>query len=166
MAVRVERVLRGTGRSRHGQTNAASKPGVASRAVFTWPVRVYYEDTDAGGVVYHANYVKYLERARTEWLRHLGFELDDLRRRLGVLFVVTRLRLDYHKAARFNDELIVSVQVMNMRRASATFAQAIHSAATGHDCLCSGEITAACVDTESFKPQPWPRAIAMELDSQ
>ena len=166
MAARVKHVLRGTAQGRHGQSNAVSKPGTASHAKFTWLVRVYYEDTDAGGVVYHANYVKFFERARTEWLRHLGFEQGDLRRRFGVLFVVTSLKLDYHKAARFNDELVVSVQVLNMRRASLTFAQAIHTAATGHACLCSAEVTAACVDSESFKPKPWPRAIAAELNSQ
>ena len=166
MAGRVERVLRGTVHRRYGQSNAVKKPAATSPPVFVWPVRVYYEDTDAGGVVYHANYVKFLERARTEWLRHLGFEQDDLRRRCGVLFVVTSLKLDYHRAARFNDQLVVSVKVLNMRRASLTFAQTIHSAAAGHACLCSAEVTAACVDGESFKPQPWPRAIAMELDSQ
>jgi len=129
-------------------------------------VRVYYEDTDAGGVVYHANYVKFLERARTEWLRHLGFEQDQLRRDFGVLFVVTSLKLDYHRAARFNDELAVSVQIRHLLRASLTFAQTIHSLAAGHARLCSAEVTAACVDSESFKPQPWPRVIAAELHSQ
>jgi acyl-CoA thioester hydrolase len=166
MAARVEHVLRGTVQGRHGQSNAVSKAGATSHAKFTWPVRVYYEDSDAGGVVYHANYVKFFERAHTERLRHLGFEQDDLRRCFGVLFVVTSLKLDYHKAARFNDELLVNVQVLNMRRASLTFVQAIHTAATGHACLCSAEVTAACVDNESFTPKPWPRAIAAELHSQ
>lgn len=131
--------------------------------MFVWPVRVYYEDTDAGGVVYHANYLKYLERARTEWLRHLGFEQDEVRRRLGVMFVVTGLALDYHRPARFNDELVVSVGILRKRRASVTFAQAIHSAAVGHARLCSAEVTVACVNCETFKPQPWPHKIAVEL---
>lgn len=131
--------------------------------MFVWPVRVYYEDTDAGGVVYHANYVKYLERARTEWLRHLGFEQNEVRRRLGVMFVVTGLILDYHRPARFNDELMVSVAILRKRRASVTFAQAIHFAAVGHARLCSAEVTAACVNSETFKPQPWPHVIAAEL---
>lgn len=165
-ASRAECVLRGTGKAERGHGSAAGKPDAAVHAVFTWPVRVYYEDTDAGGVVYHANYVKFLERARTEWLRHLGFEQDKLRRDFGVLFVVTSLKLDYHRAARFNDELAVSVQILRMRRASLTFAQTIHSLAAGHVRLCSAEVTAACVDCESFKPQPWPRAITAELHSQ
>ncbi|MDE2139070.1 MAG: tol-pal system-associated acyl-CoA thioesterase [Gammaproteobacteria bacterium] len=135
----------------------------ASHAVFTWPVRVYYEDTDAGGVVYHANYLKFLERARTEWLRHLGYEQDDLRRRFGVLFVVTGLKLDYHKPARFNDELAVSVAILHRRRASLTFAQAVHRLDAEHARLCSAEVTAVCVDITSFKPQPWPQEIAAEL---
>ncbi|MGH8312809.1 MAG: YbgC/FadM family acyl-CoA thioesterase, partial [Gammaproteobacteria bacterium] len=96
----------------------AAKRAPASHAVFTWPVRVYYEDTDAGGVVYHAHYLKFLERARTEWLRHLGYEQDELRRRFGVLFVVTSLKLDYHKRVRFNAELAVSVEILHRRRAS------------------------------------------------
>jgi acyl-CoA thioester hydrolase len=78
-------------------TNAAER--------FSIPVRVYYEDTDAGGVVYYANYLRFLERARTEWLRALGFEQDDLRVRLGILFAVRRVSADYLRPARFNDRL-------------------------------------------------------------
>lgn len=157
---------RGIGDAHRGQKSATSKPAQASNAVFHWPVRVYYEDTDAGGVVYHANYLKFLERARTEWLRHLGHEQDDLRRRFGVLFVVTGLKLDYHKPARFNDELVVSVKILRQRRASLIFAQAIHRLGAERALLCSGEVTAVCVNSESFKPQPWPQAIAAELHSQ
>ncbi|MGH8279751.1 MAG: tol-pal system-associated acyl-CoA thioesterase [Gammaproteobacteria bacterium] len=135
------------------------------RAGFTWPVRVYYEDTDAGGVVYHANYLKYLERARTEWLRALGFEQDELRWRLGVMFVVTSVKLDYHKPAHFNDELLVSVSILRPRRARVTFAQSIQVRGPGHTCLCSAEVTAACVNSHTFKPEPWPRAIAAELQA-
>lgn len=145
------------------QGGVTGKPAAASHAVFTWPVRVYYEDTDAGGVVYHANYLKFLERARTEWLRHLGYEQDDLRRHFGVLFLVTALKLDYHKPARFNDALVVSVRILRKRRASLTFAQAVYRPDTDHVLLCSAEVTAVCVNSESFKPQPWPREIAAEL---
>ncbi|MGH8362047.1 MAG: tol-pal system-associated acyl-CoA thioesterase [Gammaproteobacteria bacterium] len=141
----------------------AAKRAPASHAVFTWPVRVYYEDTDAGGVVYHAHYLKFLERARTEWLRHLGYEQDELRRRFGVLFVVTSLKLDYHKPARFNAELAVSVEILHRRRASLTFAQTVERLDTEHARLCSAEVTAVCVDSASFKPQPWPQKIAAEL---
>lgn len=162
-ALRAERVPRGTKRKQAGHSSVAGKPAPAPHAVFTWPVRVYYEDTDAGGVVYHANYLKFLERARTEWLRHLGYEQDDLRRRLGVLFVVTGLKLDYHKPARFNDELVVSVRILRWRRASLTFAQDIHRLGMEQARLCSAEISVVCVHSASFKPQPWPREIAAEL---
>lgn len=148
---------------RHADGPLAIEPPAGLPAQFVWPVRVYYEDTDAGGVVYHANYLKYLERARTEWLRYLGFEQDDLRRRLGTMFVVTSLKLDYHKPACFNAELLVSVSIAQMRRARVTFAQAIHSAAAGRARICSAQVTAACVNCATFKPQPWPQEIAAEL---
>lgn len=162
-ALRAERVPAGTKRGQSGHSGTAGKRVAVSPAVFSWPVRVYYEDTDAGGVVYHANYLKFLERARTEWLRHLGYEQDELRRRFGVLFVVTGLKLDYHKPARFNDELAVSVEILHRRRASLTFAQALHRLDAEHARLCSAEVTVVCVDSASFKPQPWPREIAAEL---
>ncbi|MGH8283965.1 MAG: tol-pal system-associated acyl-CoA thioesterase [Gammaproteobacteria bacterium] len=135
----------------------------ASRAVFTWPVRVYYEDTDMGGVVYYANYLRFLERARTEWLRHLGFEQDMLRERLGVQFVVVGIKLDYHRPARFNDELLVSVNVIGIKRVSLVFDQAIHDASAGGALVCSAEIRVACVDSVTIKPKPLPREIVAEL---
>ena len=153
----------GTKRKQLGHGGVTGKPAPAAYAVFTWPVRVYYEDTDAGGVVYHANYLKYMERARTEWLRNLGYEQDDLRRRFGVLFVVTGVTLDYHKPARFNDALLVSVKILHRRRASLTFAQDIQRLGAEQARLCSAEISVVCVDRTSFKPQPWPREIAAEL---
>ncbi len=135
----------------------------ASRAVFTWPVRVYYEDTDLGGVVYYANYLRFLERARTEWLRHLGFEQDVLRERLGVQFVVVGIKLDYHRPARFNDELLVSVNVIGIKRVSLVFDQEIHDASAGGALVCSAEIRVACVDSVTIKPKPLPREIVAEL---
>src|SRR3970040_1078279 len=78
---------------------------------FSWPVRVYYEDTDLGGVVYYANYLKFMERARTEWLRALGFEQTTLAREHGVVFVVSSLTIDYLQPAAFNDELAVTVEL-------------------------------------------------------
>ncbi len=84
---RIKVINRGTARDAQGPTTGTGAPIAAAHAVFTWPVRVYYQDTDLGGVVYHANYVKFLERARTEWLRHLGFERHEMRERLGIQFV-------------------------------------------------------------------------------
>ncbi len=116
---------------------------------FTWPVRVYWEDTDAGGVVYYANYLKFLERARSEWLRSLGFEQDTLRDEDGIVFVVRRVEIDYLAPARFNDALIVEVALAEAGRASLTVEQAILRGATR---LVSARVKLACVDAVKFKP--------------
>ncbi|WP_205701934.1 tol-pal system-associated acyl-CoA thioesterase [Pseudidiomarina mangrovi] len=111
---------------------------------FVWPVRVYYEDTDAGGIVYYANYLKFLERARTEWLRSLGIEQDSwLAARVG--FVVRQVQLDLLQPARFNDELLVSVEVLKLGRASVQFQQRVTHQQHGAE-LCVAQVKAACVD--------------------
>ncbi|WP_417688105.1 tol-pal system-associated acyl-CoA thioesterase [Pseudidiomarina sp.] len=109
---------------------------------FSWPVRVYYEDTDAGGIVYYANYLKFLERARTEWLRSLGIEQDTwLAHRLG--FVVRQVTMDLIRPARFNDELRVTVVVERLKRASVVFTQQVLD--QNGTVLCQAQIKAACV---------------------
>ena len=90
---------------------------------FLWPVRVYYEDTDSGGVVYYANYLKFMERARTEWLRQFGFEQDELIHNEGVIFAVRSVQVDYLLPARFNDELSVSAKLIEQGRASLTITE-------------------------------------------
>ncbi|CAI8154273.1 MAG: Acyl-CoA thioesterase YbgC [Pseudidiomarina mangrovi] len=111
---------------------------------FVWPIRVYYEDTDAGGIVYYANYLKFLERARTEWLRSLGIEQDSwLAARVG--FVVRQVQLDLLQPARFNDELLVSVEVLKLGRASVQFQQRVTHQQHGAE-LCVAQVKAACVD--------------------
>ncbi|HEX6549281.1 MAG TPA: tol-pal system-associated acyl-CoA thioesterase [Gammaproteobacteria bacterium] len=132
-----------------------------STGTFCWPVRVYFEDTDAGGVVYHANYLRFMERARTEWLRTLGFEQDDLRERFGVQFVVTAAHVDYRRAARFNEQLMVDVTVSEVGRASLGFRQQVHLA---NVLVCEAEIRVACVDVVNFKPRPLPQEIVAELN--
>ena len=92
---------------------------------FVWPIRVYYEDTDSGGIVYHANYLKYMERARTEWLRARGFDQGRLKQELGVIFVVRSLQIEYEKPAQIDDKLQVVTQVAAQRRASLLFHQLI-----------------------------------------
>ena len=129
---------------------------------FCWPVRVYYEDTDSGGVVYYANYLKFMERARTERLRAAGFEQDQLRQDQGILFTVHSIRVDFKRPAVFNDELVVSAEISEQRRASLTFFQEI-SRAGEHDVLCSGHIRIACVDAHSFKAKAIPDFISSEL---
>ncbi len=120
---------------------------------FHWPVRVYWEDTDAGGVVYYANYLKFLERARSEWLRVHGFEQDVLRDEAGVVFVVRRVEIDYLSPARFNDQLDVSVALHDVRRASLSVRQELLRGATR---LATAEVALACVDVVRFKPVKIP----------
>ena len=152
--------------SGHGPVAPApldSDAKTGARAWFTWPVRVYYEDTDLGGVVYHANYLRFMERARTEWLRALGFEQDALRERLAVQFVVVEAAVAFRRPARFNDALEVSVAVHQAGRASLAFHQEVR-AAEGHTLFCMGDVRVACVDAQTFKPRPLPGEILRELE--
>ena len=127
---------------------------------FHWPVRVYWEDTDAGGVVYYANYLKFMERARSEWLRAFGFEQDVLRDEAGVVFVVRRVEIDYRAPARFNDALDVSVRLHEAGRASLVVKQELMRGAL---CLAEAVITLACVDAVNFKPVKMPATILQAL---
>lgn len=129
---------------------------------FLWPVRVYYEDTDAGGVVYYANYLRFMERARTEWLRKLGFEQDELIAQHDVLFAVRRVQVDYRQPARFNDSLVVSVKVVEAGKASLTFAQAIYRE-SDNTLLCEGKIKIASLEASSFKPRAIPASLQQQL---
>lgn len=127
---------------------------------FVWPVRVYYEDTDAGGVVYYANYLKFMERGRTEMLRARGFEQDRIRDEDQALFAVRRVEVGYLKPALFNDQLHVHTQVAEIRRASFMFAQQIKR---GDDLLCTGRIQVVCVHTARFTPRSIPERILQEM---
>ncbi len=139
-------------------------------AEFSWPVRVYYEDTDNGGVVYYANYLKFMERARTEWLRARGVEQDVLIEQEGVIFAVRSVQLDYLKPARFNQQLSVSVSVAEVGKASLTFDQTVNLITTEGNVavksdllLCQGQIKVACLNTNSFKPRAIPASIRQEI---
>ncbi len=127
---------------------------------FLWPVRVYYEDTDAAGIVYHANYLRFMERARTEWLRALGFEQDALAREHGVVFVITASTLAFKRAARFNDELVVRSTLEKLRGASLDFAQVITDR-LGNP-FCTAHNVVACVTHLSLQPRRIP-AHMMEI---
>ncbi len=129
---------------------------------FIWPIRVYYEDTDAGGVVYHAAYLHYMERARTEWLRHLGFEQDQLREQTGIIFAVRHATLDYRAPARFNDQLQVITQLTQVRRASLLLTQQVRSVNT-EAILCTGNIKIACVSYPALRPTALPPAVRTVL---
>ena len=131
---------------------------------FLWPIRVYYEDTDTGGVVYYANYLKFMERARTEMLRHKGFEQDSLRDEENILFVVRSVEMDLLQPARFNDQLQVKTRIAESTRTSLTFEQHIHR--HGEDkALCSGRIRIACIDAQRWKPVAIPKQLLQELEA-
>ncbi|MCB1825590.1 MAG: tol-pal system-associated acyl-CoA thioesterase [Candidatus Competibacteraceae bacterium] len=130
--------------------------------MFVWPVRVYYEDTDSGGVVYYANYLKFMERARTEWLRARGFEQDVLLRDRQVLFAVRTLSVDYHRPARFNDQLEVISRIAEAGGASLTFVQSIRRA-DSTDVLCGARVKVACIDAENFRACRLPRQLMREM---
>ncbi len=130
---------------------------------FHWPVRVYYEDTDSGGVVYYANYLRFMERARTEWMRRLGFEQDALIRDKGILFAVRTASLEYLRPARFNDLLEVGVRLRERRRASLVFEQLVSRVGDAEGPLCTGSFRIACLVAASFRSTPIPDFILKEI---
>jgi acyl-CoA thioester hydrolase len=129
-------------------------------ADFAHPVRIYWEDTDAGGVVFYANYLKFFERARTEWLRSLGYGQESLRTDTGAMFVVAQTQVRYLKPARLDDLLSVTVQVQSAGRASMDIAQV---AWRGAERLAEGDIRIGCVDTATFKPRRIPNELLLAL---
>ena len=128
-----------------------------------WPVRIYYEDTDMQGIVYYANYLKYLERARTEFLREKGFEQDQLIEQQAVAFAVRSVQMDYIKPAKFNDELIVTTQVQQLKRVSLVFQQTIICPADDNAIINSATIKVACLDARSMKIKPIPTEMIEQL---
>jgi len=129
---------------------------------FAWPVRVYYEDTDAAGLVYYANYPKFMERARTEWLRALGFEQTDLRDEHGIVFAVSKMEIEFLKPARFNDSLSVTVELSRAGKASLDLLQRVLGGA--EELVCRGTVKIACVEAETMRPCGIPAAVLTELE--
>jgi acyl-CoA thioester hydrolase len=130
---------------------------------FSWPVRVYYEDTDAGGVVYYANYLRFYERARTEWLRAIGFEQQLLRNEDGIVFAVRHVEIDYLKPAVLDDALQVEATISDLRRASMTFEQRL---LRGDDVLSKAIVRIVCLDSDGFRPVPIPQILRERIDAQ
>jgi acyl-CoA thioester hydrolase len=131
---------------------------------FSWPLRVYWEDTDAGGIVFYANYLKFFERARTEWLRSLGIAQQALRESTGGIFVVSETHLKYHRPARLDDELLVTACLTESGRASLTIAQqAFRVTAQAPELLCEGNIRIGWVDAVGMKPARIPPSILKVL---
>ncbi|MES1196481.1 MAG: tol-pal system-associated acyl-CoA thioesterase, partial [Steroidobacter sp.] len=130
---------------------------------FVFPCRVYWEDTDGGGVVYYANYLKFMERARTEWLRSLGFEQTILREQYGVLLVVARVEANFRRSARLDDLLQVGCRVIECGKASVSFEQKIYRG-EGDELLLDGVTRVGCIDAVTFKPEPLPGMIGQALE--
>lgn len=128
---------------------------------FVYELRVYYEDTDAGGVVYYANYLRFMERARTEWLRARGVSQDELARTGGILFAVRRAAVEFLKPARLDDALRVSVAVTRIGNASIEFAQQVVRAQA---VLCTGAIKIACLAVDGFTPTAVPPALREKIN--
>lgn len=136
---------------------------IRTQPAFRWRTRVYWEDTDAGGVVYHAGYLRFLERARSEWLRAASIGQDALRRSHGIVFVVRELSIAYDKPARLDDELDSTVGVERLRTASIDFAQAITRVADGVT-LARAKVRVACIGAVSFAPCRIPQDIAALIE--
>jgi len=151
--------------------------------MFVWPVRVYYEDTDSGGVVYYANYLKFMERARSEWLRSLGVEQDELLARERIIFAVRAVQVDYLQSARFNDVLWVTAEIAEQGRASLSFSQqvirpdaaermqarqpaaadVVASVGQKDKLLCAGQVRIACLDAATMRPRSIPSHLLAEI---
>ena len=130
--------------------------------VYSFPVRVYFENTDAGGVVYHGEYLKFLERARTEWLRHLGFDHQALARDHRVVFVVTAAAIEFARAARLDDNLAVSVRLDSLGKVRCVFNQEVRR---DDEVLVKASITVACVAGENLKPVEIPEALRRKMEA-
>ena len=129
---------------------------------FDFPQRVYFEDTDAGGVVYHAQYVKFLERARTEWLRYLGFTNSELERKYKMLFIASEIAVEFVKPAKLDDAINISVGIESLGRVRVTFHQEIRR---GEDILVKARVSVATVAAESFKPIEIPADVRKKMEA-
>jgi acyl-CoA thioester hydrolase len=128
---------------------------------FNWQVRIYYNDTDAGGVVYHANYLKFMEQARTEWLRSLGYSQRELKKELSLLFTVSQIDIKYRAPARMDELLTVNSETTRIGGASIHFRQQITNELD--HMVCEADITVACIDANTFKPKRLPAQLKPEL---
>lgn len=146
-----------------------TNPASPVATVFSWPIRVYWEDTDAGGIVFYANYLKYFERARTEWLRALGLEQRVLQETTGCIFVVSEANIKYLHSARLDDQLLVTAQLVDLGRSSFTIRQEAHLVAQTSDGvptpLCTGSVRIGWVDGKTMKPARMPPGLQQALQT-
>lgn len=132
-------------------------------SAFTWEARVYWEDTDAGGVVYHANYLRFLERARTEWLRARGYSQSLIQAESGLVFTVVSAEVNFRRAARLDDLLFIHCEPVVDGGASLRFSQAIHRNAPDGELLVEAQVRVACVTADGFQPRRLPPTLRKEL---
>lgn len=130
-------------------------------SVFSWAARVYWEDTDGGGIVYYANYLRFLERARTEWLRSLGHSQQELARTRGILFAVAGLSIEYRRPARLDDEVLITCEPRAERAAVLCFAQRIER---GAELLVEADVRVVCVDAKTLRPKRLPDFLDVVLE--
>ena len=131
---------------------------------YAHPIRIYWEDTDAGGIVFYANYLKFMERARTEWLRSLGVAQQALRESTGGMFVVSETQLKYHRPARLDDELLVTAELRELGSASIIIAQRVLSKAQSELVLCEGTIRIGWVNAATLRPARIPAQVSGTLE--
>ena len=129
---------------------------------FSWTARVYWEDTDGGGIVYYANYLRFLERARTEWLRSLGHSQQELARSPGILFAVAGLSIEYRRPARLDDELVITCEPRGERAAAMRFAQRIERS-PGGELLVEADVRVVCLDARTLRPKRLPEFLLEAL---
>ena len=130
---------------------------------FAWPIRVYYEDTDAQGLVYYANYFRFMERARTEWLRGMGIEQDVLLNDEKRCFVVVAMQAEFDRAAKFNEQLVATASLKSCARATFEIDQEIYRNDLEGDLICRGTVRAAFINTETLKPVRLPTSLVKDL---
>ena len=135
---------------------------MAGIKTFSLPIRIYFEDTDSGGVVYHSNYLKFMERARTEWLSALGIDQRHLKQDKHIMFVVHRIDIQYKLPARFNDNLIVKSEFKDIGSSKIEFRQMIYRE---NEMLIDASVDVACIDSEKFKPVRIPPTIKQAMES-
>ena len=135
---------------------------MAGIKTFSFPVHIYFEDTDSGGVVYHSNYLKFMERARTEWLRSVGIDQRHLKHQAHIMFVVHRIDIQYKLPARFDDELMVKSELIDIGSSKIEFRQMIYR---DEEMLIDAHIDIACIDSEKFKPVSIPATVKQTMES-
>jgi len=128
---------------------------------FTWQIRVYYEDTDAGEVIFYANYLKFMERARTEWLRKINFDHKILKDKYKLLFAVKNLTINYIKPGHLDDLLTITSELLDSRKASLTFGQNIKN--ENNELLSEAKVKIACINSKTLKASPMPDELILEL---